>query len=99
MGQMNIRASDALLAEVRRRAQDAGMSLNGWVVRVLEAAADPDLAGSEFERLRERLARAGILADIPAPHGPPPDPEEVRAAGRRAGRGIPLSRLISEGRD
>lgn len=99
MGQMNVRASDALLDELRRRAREEGMSLNAWVVRVLEAAVDPDLAADESERLRERLARAGILADLPAPPGPPPDPAEVRAAGRRAGRGTPLDRLVSEGRD
>ena len=99
MGQMNVRASDALLDELRRQARDAGMSLNGWVVRVLEAAVDPNLAGNDVERVRERLARAGILADLPAPPGPPPDPAEVRAAWERAGRGTPFSQLVSEGRD
>jgi hypothetical protein len=99
MGQMNVRASDELLDELRRRAREEGVSLNAWVVRVLEAAVNPDLARTDVERVRERLARAGILADLPAPPGPPPDPAEVREAWRRASRGTPLSQLVSEGRD
>jgi hypothetical protein len=71
--------------------------MNDYVTAVLDAATDPSLAGSEAERLRERLDRAGLLV----PTGDPrrrPQAREVARARAAAGAGTPLSRLVSEGR-
>ena len=59
--------------------------MNEYVTIVLEAATDPSLAGTEVERTRERLARAGLLATNPRRPGVGPDPVAVEAAGRRGG--------------
>ena len=72
--------------------------MNEYVTIVLEAATDPSLAGTEVERTRERLARAGLLAVNPRRSGTRPDPAAVEAAGRRAARGQPLSEIVSDGR-
>lgn len=73
--------------------------MNQDVTIVLAAATDPAAAGGdEAVAMRERLARAGLLA---APAFEPverPDPRRVAAAGRRAGRGTPLAELVSAGR-
>lgn len=98
MGQLNVRADDELLAEVKRRAERAGTSTNRWVVRLLAAAVNPDLADDETERLRERLARAGLLEEPEAPAGMRPDDGRIADAGRRAAVGTPISDLISEQR-
>ena len=37
-------------------------SVNAWISEVLQAALDPDNAGSELEQIKMRLARAGLLA-------------------------------------
>lgn len=71
--------------------------MNEFVTAVLDAATDPELAGSDAERLRERLERAGLLV----PAAPPrrrPHPERVEAARKKASGGTPLSRLVDEGR-
>ena len=72
--------------------------MNEYVTIVLEAATDPSLAGTEVERTRERLARAGLLATNPRRPGVGPDPVAVKAAGRRAARGTPLSDIVSGNR-
>ncbi len=64
---------------------------------VLDAATDPDLAGDEADRVRERLAAAGLLIQ-PRPRPGRPDAAEVAAARSRAGRGTPLSEIVSAGR-
>jgi len=99
MPQLTIRLDEALAREIKGHAAARGRSVNGWVVAVLRAAVDPELADSEAERTRARLARAGLLAtpERPAPVGPP-TPERVRAARRAAGSGTPLSALVSDGR-
>lgn len=100
MRQMNVRMDDELLTEIKRRAAEDGTSVNRWVVDVLRAATDPDTASTRVQRLRERLARAGLLADpVPLPPGPPPDPEDVAEALRAASRGKPLSQYLIEMRD
>ena len=99
MGQVSWRAPDELVERVRHAATQAGSSVNSWISRVLDAATDPDLSGSEADRVRERLARAGLLAEpstmIPAEH---PDPAAVAAARAKAGQGMPLSQLVIDGR-
>lgn len=97
MAQMSWRSSDELAARVRRAAQASGRSMNDYVTAVLDAATDPDLAGDEATALRERLARAGLLA----PGGSPrtrPTPAELARARAAASGGTPLSDVIEQGR-
>jgi len=98
MAQLTVRASDDLVARVRLAAASAGRSMNEYVTVVLDAATDANFAGSDAERVRERLARAGLLAH-PAPRDePPPSEAAVRAAGERAASGRSLAELVHEGR-
>lgn len=97
MEQMTWRASAELLARVRRAAQRQHRSMNDYVTAVLDAATDPGLAGSEAERLRERLDAAGLLAG-PGESRSRPSAQESAGARSRAGRGTPLSELVSEDR-
>lgn len=99
MTQLNIRAPDGLVADLRAQAAARGLSMNAWVVAVLGAAANPDLAGSEAERTRERLALAGLLEVPGVPPGAPPDPAEVERARRAAGAGRPPSAIVAADRD
>jgi hypothetical protein len=97
MTQVTWRAPDELVERVRQAASREGRSLNDYLTRLARAATDPDLAGSDVERLRERLALAGLLA----PPGSPrrrPDPAATARARREAGRGTPLSDLVAEER-
>jgi plasmid stability protein len=100
MAQLTIRLDDDLARALKEHAASSGRSLNSWAVAVLAAAVDPDLAGSEAERTRERLLRAGLL-QVPegSPAATPPDPRRVAAARRKAGRGTPLSELVADARD
>jgi hypothetical protein len=97
MEQMTWRASADLIERVRRAARRQHRSMNDYVTAVLDAATNPRLAGSEAERLRERLAQAGLLAEQGERHVRPPD-AQATAARRRAGTGTALSRLVSEDR-
>lgn len=98
MAQLTVRAPEELVERVKAAALGSQRSMNEYITLVLDAATDADLSGSEAERVRERLARAGLLAPPPSPRTPEPDAESVRAAGRRAARGTPLSELAVEGR-
>jgi hypothetical protein len=98
MAQLTIRAGDELVGRVRLAAGAAGRSMNEYVVSVLDAATNPELAGNEAEQIRARLARAGLLAvPIPKP-GPRPSRAAVEEAGRRAVVGRPVSQYVSDGR-
>jgi hypothetical protein len=95
---LTLRVPPEIADRLRSAADQNGESLNAYATRVLGAAVDPELAGSEIERVRERLARAGLLEEtIPVTH-PRPDPELLARARRAAGRGRPLSDLVSENR-
>jgi hypothetical protein len=98
MSQVTWRAPDELVERVRQAAKQQGRSLNDYLTRVAEAATDPDLADNDAQRLRERLARAGLLVE---PGGPRrrPDPAALARARRAAARGTALSELIGEERD
>lgn len=98
MGQVTWRADDALVDRVRRAAREHQSSINSYLTKVLDAATDPELAGSEAERLRARLDAAGLLARPRPVDGPAPDPDHVERARRRAGEGTPLSELVRRGR-
>ena len=94
---MTWRMSDELLRRVRHAAEREGRSMNDYVTAVLEAATNPDLAGDERDRLRERLAAAGLLV----PPGPPrdrPDAAAVAKARKAAGKGKSLVDYVIEGR-
>lgn len=98
MAQMTWRTSDELLERVRRQAQQRGRSLNDWVTTVLSAATDPAFAGDEAQRLRERLAAAGLLEPVEVGRRRGPSDADVLRARAAAGRGTPLSQLVGEGR-
>jgi predicted transcriptional regulator len=97
MIQMTLRLPDALARRLKQAAKDRGSSLNHYACEVLAAAVDPDLAGDEAARLRERLAQAGLLAPVSAEPRPTrrPDRSEVAAARAAAGQGRPLADLVS----
>jgi hypothetical protein len=97
MAQVTWRASDELVARVRRVAAEQGRSMNDLLTQVLEAATNPEHAGTEAERLRERLTHAGILASGGPVH-PRPAPTAVAQARRAAGRGTPLSEIVARER-
>ena len=96
--QLTLRIDDALGRHLKRVAAETGRSVNAYAGAVLRAAVDPDLGTDEAERLRLRLARAGLLA----PTGPearhPPDRAAVERARARAGPGRALSDLVREDR-
>ena len=98
MAQLTIRADDELIHRVKRSAADLGRSMNDYVTSVLDAATDPNLAGTAAERLRERLGAAGLLAAPSRISGRRPSPDAVAAAGSRAAAGRPVSEFVSDGR-
>lgn len=95
--QMSLRLPDDLAARVRERAARSGKSVNGWIALVLSAAVDPELAGSEAERVRERLRRAGLLDEAPG-SAREPDPAAVARARQAAGGGTPLAAIVTDER-
>lgn len=100
MAQMTWRTTEELLERVRLQAERHGRSLNDWVTTVMAAASDPSYAGSDADRVRERLARAGLLETTPTSTAGPRRPARQRlaAAQAAAGRGTPLSDLVTEAR-
>lgn len=103
MAQVSWRAEDTLVDRVRKAAADHNRSMNDYMTMVMEAATNPDLAQDEYTRIRERLARLDLVArglDVRLGGGPRerPPAEDVERARRAAGKGTPLSDLVSEGR-
>jgi hypothetical protein len=99
MGQVSWRAPDELVQQVKAVAAREGRSLNEYLTRVLTAVVDPGTADDELAGLRERLARAGILAP-PTPEVAAPDPVAVADARREVARsGISLADLVSADRE
>lgn len=72
--------------------------MNEYVTAVLDAATNPDLAGDDAARLRERIERAGLAVPADPLRSPRPDPSQVTRARSAAGAGKALSDLVSEGR-
>lgn len=97
MSQVTWRASAELIERVKSVAAQQRTSMNDYLTRVLSAAVDPDFAGNDAERTRERLRRAGVLAPTGEPR-PRPDPAAVAAARREAGSGMTLADLVGDGR-
>jgi plasmid stability protein len=98
MRQLTLRVPDDLASRLRDVAALQGRSVNGLATAVLSAAVDPELEGDEAARVRARLERAGLLAEVTPTAGSRPPAERVAAARRRAGTGTPLSDLVAEGR-
>lgn len=98
MPQVTWRTHDELLERVRHAAARSGWSVNSWISRVLDAATDPDLSGSDLDRVRERLARAGLLEEQGEQRASRPDPSRVDEARSKAGRGTSLSDLVLDER-
>ncbi|MBS9533320.1 hypothetical protein KIH27_06915 [Mycobacterium sp. M1] len=97
MTQVTWRAPDELVEQVRRVASQHGCSLNEYLSRLARAATDPGLEGDDVDRLRQRLALAGLLADA-GPRRVRPDRAAVADARKLAGGGTPLSSLITRDR-
>lgn len=94
---MTWRAPDALMERVRRQAAHEGRSMNEWVTAVMQAVTDPDLAGGDAERIRERLRMAGLVVETTRDRRRPPR-KAVAAARKAAGRGTPLDEIVSQDR-
>jgi len=98
MRQLTLRVPEELAERLKGAAHDRKESVNGYAVKVLSAAVDPELAGDEITGLKERLARAGLLL---TPERLPTQRPSARALSRAraaAGRGRPLSDFVTEGR-
>lgn len=98
MAQLTLRIPDQVVPDLKQAAAASGKSLNAWATAVLTAAVDPNLAGDEAERIRERLARAGLLMVLPERGLRRPRADAVARARGAAGRGRSLAELVSEGR-
>ena len=94
--QLTIRMDAELVRRLKEDARRAGRTMNAYVTAILSAATDPNTVGDEAQRLRERLSRAGLLLDVTPSDERPPDDETVERAREEAGRGTPLSDLVSE---
>lgn len=95
---MTTRVPETLLERVRHSARERNLSVNEYVTRILDAATNPDLADSAAERLRARLEAAGLRVTHPTPAAEPPPDHVIAAARQAAGRGTPLSDLVSANR-
>jgi hypothetical protein len=98
MTPVTLRIPAPLKKELEAAARARGESLNRFATAVLRAAVDPDFAGNAAEALRERLARAGLLVVPDRPARSRPSRKAVGRVRAAAGRGRPLSKLVSEGR-
>jgi plasmid stability protein len=98
MAQLTLRIDDDLAQQLKEKAKAEGRSVNAMATTTLRALVDPDLAGDEAERLRERFRRAGILAEFPPLDRPRQDPEALARARAAAGKGTPLSDIVSQDR-
>ena len=100
MSQVTWRAPDELVTQLKAVAAREGRSLNEYLTRVLTAVVDPDTAEDEMQGLRERLARAGLLAAPEPVARPRPDPVAVaEARGELARSGVVVSDVVSDERE
>jgi hypothetical protein len=98
MHQLTLRVPEELAEQLKGAARDREESVNGYAVKVLSAAVDPDLAGDEVAGLKERLARAGLLLTPERLTGKKRSAQALDRARAAAGRGRPLSDFVAEGR-
>lgn len=99
MRQLSLRIDDSLHLDLRRAAREHGLSINGYLTRVLEAALVPAPSEPELERIRARLVAAGLAEPVgDGAAAPTPSPEEFAAARRRSAGGTSGSQLIADQR-
>lgn len=98
MKQVTLRIPESLAKDLTAAAAGRNESVNAYATGVLSAAVDPEYAADGIEATRERLRRAGILAEWPPYSGPVPTDEEIERAREEAGKGKPLSDYIVEDR-
>ncbi len=98
MRQLTLRVPAELAERLKEAARDHQDSVNGYAVKVLSAAVDPDLAGDEITGLKERLAQAGLLLTPERLPTKRPSAQALSRARTAAGRGRPLSDFVTEGR-
>jgi plasmid stability protein len=98
MRQLTLRVPEELAERLKVVAVDHQDSVNGYAVKVLSAAVDPDLAGDEITGLKERLAQAGLLLTPERLSAKRPSARALARARAAAGGGKPLSDFITEGR-
>ena len=98
MRQLTLRVPEELAKRLKMAAADHQDSVNGYAVKVLSAAVDPDLAGDEITGLKERLAQAGLLLTPERLSTKRPSAPALAHARAAAGHGKPLSDLVAEGR-
>jgi uncharacterized protein (DUF1778 family) len=98
MRQLTLRVPEGLAEQLKGAARDRKESVNGYAVKVLSAAVDPDLAGDEITGLKDRLARAGLLLTPERLPRKRPSSRSISRARAAAGRGKPLSDFVTEGR-
>jgi hypothetical protein len=96
--QITVRADPALIERVRQAAGRADRSMNEYVVAILDAATNPDVVADDAERVRERLRHAGLLSEPTPRQVRRPDPAATARARTRAGRGTPLSDIVTASR-
>lgn len=95
--QVSWRADADLIVRVKRAAADSGRSLNEYISVVLDAVTDPAHEADEAVRIRERLARAGLLV-APQHAGRRPSRAALARAAERAAQGTPAARLVHDAR-
>lgn len=98
MHQFSVRLSDDHGAAVKRLAQARGRSVNQTFEDLVVAATDPANASDPLSALRERMVRAGLAYDVSGGTGMAPDATALDQARAAAGRGTPLSQIVSEQR-
>lgn len=76
MKQLIARIDEDLHRRLKHRAAVEGRSMNGLVTNLLERGLSE---GDERARFRARVKELGLLYEPPAPKGPVPTLEEIRA--------------------
>lgn len=100
MAQLTLRLDDELANRLKSHARSRGTSVNRFAILLLQAAIDPELESTEAERLRQKLHRAGLLEQhLPERQTKLPTEDRLEQARSNAGRGTPLSNLVSSGRE
>lgn len=98
MHQLTLRVPEELAERLKGAARDREESVNGYAVKVLSAAVDPNLANDEITGLRERLGQAGLLLTPDRLTAKAPSARALARARASAGRGRPLSDFVAEDR-
>lgn len=101
MVQLSLRIDEHLHREATTAARASGTSLNAYIARVLRIAIDPTSDEPDADRIRTRLAAAGLIDARDAAAIPARDEEDearFQAALARSRGGTSGSALISEDR-